>query len=41
MGYSKFKKLRQVRDQLQLKIVTDNLFEGLSIQPIPVSEGCA
>jgi hypothetical protein len=38
MGYSKYKKLRQVRDLLQLQIRTENLFEDLLIQPIAVSE---
>jgi hypothetical protein len=38
VGYSNYKKIKQVRDTLKVRIVAANLFEGLPILPIEPSE---
>ena len=38
MGYSNYKKIKQVRDSLKVKIAAADLFESLAIAPIEPSE---
>lgn len=38
MGYSNYKKIKQVRDCLKVRITASDLFDGLPIEPIAPSE---
>jgi hypothetical protein len=38
MGYSKYKKLKSVKDKFGCRFVSENIFSTHNIQPIPVSE---